>query len=109
MKKFADAFNGLAAAFRHRAVKIQLILGMMAVAGGIIIGLDHHEWLAFIICIMIVVSMEIMNTAVEQIGDYLCGKNDERIRLIKDISSAAVLTASVGALAVCIICVLRRI
>ena len=75
-RKFADTFNGLKIALKHKAVMIQFVLGLMAIIGGLIIRLDHYEWLAFIICIMIVIS---------------------------------VLIASIGALFVCILCVIRRI
>ena len=109
MKKFADAFNGLKIAFRHKAVMIQLVLGIMAIIGGMIIRLDYYEWLAFIVCIVLVISSEIFNTAVEKIGDYLNTQKDERIKIIKDLSSAAVLTSSLGALAVCIFTLIRRI
>ena len=107
-KKFADSFNGLRIALKHRAIKVQFILGGLAIIGGLIIRLDHYEWLAFIICIFSVISMEIMNTAIERVSDYLNTQTDERIRIIKDLSSAAVLAASMGALAVCIKCLIRR-
>ena len=109
MKKFADAFRGLKVAFRHRAVRIQCILGTVAIIGGLIIRLDFHEWLAFIVCIALVIAGEVMNTAIERIGDYLNENEDPRIREIKDLSSAAVLVSSLGALAVCAMCVLRRL
>ena len=109
MKKFADAFHGLKLALDHKAVLIQCILGIMAVIGGLVIHLDHYEWLAFIICIGLVILCEIFNTAIEKIADYLNVHQDERIRTIKDLSSAAVLVASFTALAVCIMCVLRRL
>ncbi|MBP1529920.1 MAG: diacylglycerol kinase family protein, partial [Erysipelotrichaceae bacterium] len=70
-KKFADSFNGLKIALKHKAVLTQCILGVMAIIGGLIISLDYYEWLAYIICIFMVISMEIMNTAVERIADYL--------------------------------------
>ncbi len=109
MKKFADAFLGLKIALKHRAVRVQCALGVMAVIGGAIIRLDFHEWLAFVICIFSVIGSEVMNTAVERIGDYLNMNEDPKIRQIKDLSSAAVLVSSLGALAVCIMCVIRRL
>ena len=109
MKKFSDAFNGLKIAFGHKAVIVQLVLGIMAIIGSLIIRLDYYEWLAFIICIAMVISSEIFNTAIEKIGDYLNQEEDERIRIIKDLSSGAVLISSIGALAVCILAVIRRI
>ncbi|MBR6724531.1 MAG: diacylglycerol kinase family protein [Erysipelotrichaceae bacterium] len=108
-KKFADSFNGLKTALKHKAVLVQCFLGVMAVIGGLIISLDYYEWLAYIICIFMVISTEIMNTAVERIGDYLNMHEDERIKTIKDLSSGAVLAASIGALAVCIFSLIRRL
>ena len=108
-KKFADSFNGLKIALKHKAVLTQCILGVMAIIGGLIISLDYYEWLAYIICIFMVISTEIMNTAVERIGDYLNMHEDERIKTIKDLSSGAVLAASIGALAVCIFSLIRRL
>ncbi len=108
-KKFQDSFHGLKLALGHRAVRIQFILGIMALIGGLIIRLDHYEWLAFIICIGMVISMEIMNTAVEKLGDYLNSEYDEKIRTIKDLASAAVLLASFAALMVCILVLIRRL
>ena len=108
-KKFADSFNGLKTALNHKAVLVQCFLGAMAVIGGLIISLDYYEWLAYIICIFMVISTEIMNTAVERIGDYLNMHEDERIKTIKDLSSGAVLAASIGALAVCIFSLIRRL
>ena len=109
MKKFSDAFNGLKIAFGHKAVIVQLVLGIMAIIGGLVIRLDYYEWLAFIICIAMVISSEILNTAIEKIGDYLNQEEDERIGIIKDLSGGAVLISSIGALAVCILAVIRRI
>lgn len=88
---------------------VQILLGAMAIIGGIIIRLDIYEWLAFVICIAMVISSEIMNTAIERIGDYLNLEEDERIGIIKDLSSAAVLVNAIAALVICLICVIRRL
>lgn len=109
MKKFIDAFNGIKVAFNHKAVLAQVVLGMCAIIGGLIIQLDHYEWLAFVICIATVIMCEIINTAIEKIGNYLNNNHDENIKTIKDLASAAVLISSIGALVICILCVIRRI
>ena len=108
-KKFSDAFNGLKIAFNHKAVLIQIVLGLMAIIGGLIIRLDYYEWLAFVICIVLVISSEVFNTVIEKVSDYLNIEYDERIKEIKDMSSAAVLINAIGALIVCIFVVIRRI
>ena len=108
-KKFLDAFNGLKIAFKHKAVMIQMVLAIMAIIGGLIIKLDYYEWLTFIICITLVVFAEVFNTVIEKIGDYLNIQKDEKIRIIKDLSSAAVLISAIGAFIICIITVIRRV
>jgi diacylglycerol kinase (ATP) len=47
----------------------------------------------FIVC-SIVLSLEIINTAIEKICDFIQPNHDERIKTIKDISAASVLLAS---------------
>lgn len=109
MKKFLDAFNGLKIALTHKAVVVQIFLGALAIIGGIIIKLDHYEWLAFIICIGLVIFAEIFNTAIEKIGDYLNIQKDEKIKTIKDLSSGAVLIGAICALVVCVMCLIKRL
>jgi len=109
VKKFTDAFHGLMTAFHHKAVRIQLFLAMMATAGGFILRLDAYEWLCFCICIGVVIAAEIFNTAIERICDYQSREMDEKIRNIKDLSSAAVLVAAIMALIVAMICLFRRL
>ncbi len=109
MKKFRDAFEGIKTALKHKAVVIQFILAFLAVLGGLIIKLDHYEWLAFIICIATVTALEVVNTCIEYLCNYVKPEYDEKIKNIKNMSAAFVLIASFGALAVCIICLLRRI
>ncbi|MBR0461626.1 MAG: diacylglycerol kinase family protein [Erysipelotrichaceae bacterium] len=109
MKKFTDAFNGLKEVLKDRSVQTQCILGVMAVIGGIIIRLDEYEWLAFVICIGLVISLEIINSAFERLCDLYTDGYDEKVKSIKDIASACVLVAALAALAVCVIAVLRRI
>lgn len=109
MKKFLDALHGLKIAVNHKSVIIQVFLGIIAIIGGLIIKLDYYEWLSFIICIGLVISLEVMNTAIERIGDYLNIEKDEKIRKIKDLSSGAVLISAIMSAIICLLTFLRRI
>ena len=109
MKKFIPAFHGLKIAHKDKGIRIQLILGSMAIVGGLIIRLEACEWLAFVICIAMVISCEIFNSAIERLCDRVNEAEDERIRVIKDLSCTAVFVACMGALIVCAICVIRRL
>ena len=109
MKKFKDAFNGLKEALKEKSVLIQCILGVMAIIGGLIIRLDIYEWLAFIICIGLVISLEIANSTIEELCDLYTSERNDKVKRIKDMSSAFVLVAAIASLVVCIVVVLRRI
>ena len=109
MKKFIDAFNGMKIALAHKSVIIQIILGLIAIIGGIIIKLNYYEWIIFIICIFFVIFAEVFNTSIERIGDYIDSNKNEKIKEIKDLSSAAVLISAIGALLILFAVVLRRL
>lgn len=108
MKKFLYAFNGIKDSLKQKAIITQFILAICAIIGGIIIKLNYLEWLAFVICIGLVISLEIMNSVVELLCDLYSKEYNEKIRMIKDMASGSVLIASIASLIVCIICLLRR-
>ena len=107
-KKFGPAFQGIMDGLSHRSIRLQFLLGGCAVLAGALLGLSSGEWIAVILCIGLVISMEIMNTAVEFLCDYLTEEADERIRKIKDLSAGAVLTASLAALAAAAVILVRH-
>jgi len=64
---------------------------------GFALAITRMEWIAAIVCIGMVLSAEAMNTAVEQICNYIKPEQDIRIMIIKDIAAAAVLILSITA------------
>lgn len=109
MKKFKYAINGLVHSLKEKSVFTQVMLGLLAIAGGVTINLEPFEWLAFFICIGMVISLELVNSCIEKVCDMYKREYDERIRVIKDYSSGAVLVACFFSLVVCLYVVIRRI
>jgi len=109
VKKFIDAFNGLKIALKQKAVMTQVILGLCAIVGGFLIDLNYYEWLAFIVCIFVVISLEIVNSCLENICNLICEEYNERIRIIKDMAAAAVLVACIGSLIICVVVCLKKV
>ena len=109
MKKFKCAFEGIKDALKEKAVLTQVVLAIFAIVGGLIIKLDTYEWLAFIICIAGVIALEITNSVIEKLCDLYSTEYNEKIKVIKDMASGAVLVFCIGAFLVCVLCVLRRI
>ena len=57
-------------------------------------------WAVVLLTIVTVLAAELMNTAIEHLADHLHPDQHPRIKVVKDCAAAAVLIASLGALAV---------
>ena len=61
------------------------------------------EWIAIVFAISLVWITEMFNTAIEKSMDHLSPTEHPEVKLIKDVASAAVLTASVAACIIALI------
>lgn len=92
LQSFVHAFNGLKLLFRdeHNA-KIQLAATILAVVLGFVLNISTTEWLVILLCFALVVSLELINSAIESLCDFVCPQKDVRIKIIKDLAAGAVL------------------
>lgn len=98
---FADAFRGIGKMITHdRNFKWHLLALIITVSAGIYFSITRGEWLTIILTSVIVLSLEAINTAIEQLCDEVTLERKESIRNIKDIAAGAVLIAAIGALVV---------
>lgn len=88
---------------------MHLLLALLALAAGAFFDITRGEWLAIILSMAMVFSAEAFNASVERLCDKLHPQKDLQMRRIKDVSAAAVLIASLGALAVAAVIFLPRI
>jgi len=84
----------------HRNMRIIFMLGILAFLFGIHLRLAGIELVALCLTITLVFMAEMFNTAIELLMNILTVKYHTRIKLVKDISSAVVLIASLNAIAV---------
>ncbi|MCI8424919.1 MAG: diacylglycerol kinase family protein [Adlercreutzia sp.] len=107
---FRCAGRGVAYAFTsQRNLKIQLALAVAAVAAGFAFGIGRAEWLAIVLCIMVVSVAEVVNTAIESVVDLASPEWHELARAAKDAGAGAVLLASAGSVVVALIVFVPRI
>lgn len=100
MKRFADAFRGLAFAVRtEKHMRIHLCFAFYVVLGGLVVGLAAAEWAAVLICCGAVLCAECLNTALERLCDRVTTEKSELIRAAKDAAAGGVLVCSVFAAA----------
>ena len=79
----------------ERNLSIQLGLGVISIILSLLLQSYLMAFLNFIMAI-IVMSAEMFNTVIERLCDIIQPEKDERIRVIKDVAAAAVLTLAVG-------------
>jgi diacylglycerol kinase len=90
------AIRGFYDAFRlENSLKIQFGLGLTSVLVSLFLQSYSLAIINFIMAI-IVMSGEMFNTAIERLCDLIQPEKDERVRIIKDVAAAAVLTLAVG-------------
>ena len=106
IKKFKPALNGLALAAQDRSVAIQLGFAVLA---GLGLGFVFWEWALVITLAALVITAEILNTAIERLCDFVQPRQDARIKTIKDLAAGAVLCASLAALIVGGMIVIRHL
>lgn len=98
---FRCAAAGIAYAFRsQRNLKIQVVLGLAAVAAGFALGISRVDWLAIVLCIIVVSVAEVVNTAIESAVDLASPEWHELARAAKDAAAGAVLLDSAGSVIV---------
>ena len=92
------AARGLIQAFRQeRNIKIEAIIGLLACTAGILLDITKGEFLAVLLCCLLVLSLEYMNSALESIVDLASPDYHELAGKAKDFAAGAVLIAAVGA------------
>ena len=97
IKSFAFAWKGLQYCFLTQPnFRIHLIVLLIVIILGFILQINQIEWLIVTGCAMLVLSMELMNTAIEKICDLITKDIHPVIKVIKDIAAAAVLIAAIG-------------
>lgn len=108
-KKFSAAFNGMKLALHSKSIITQLIFACIAIAVAVFLKFTDVEWFVVGVCIMVVVSLEILNEAIEILCDRITLEQDKSIKKVKDISAAAVLFASIVSLIIGMIMVINHL
>ena len=94
-KSFVHAFHGLWELFREPNARLHGVAAIIVIIAGAVRHITCMQWVAIILAIGLVLVTEALNTCVEKLCDFDCdGKRHPAIKIIKDISAAAVLIAA---------------
>ena len=101
LASFRTAFEGLVFVFKSEPnFRIQIMFGFLAIFLAYIFELRASEWIIVILLIMLVLVMEILNTALEQFTDLLKPRLHHYVKAVKDVMAAAVFITACGSLVV---------
>ncbi len=114
MNKTVRSFSFAARGFRYvlrgeRNFQIELLVAGLVILGMFVFDLSVPERIALVLCIVWVLTLELINTAVERMMDVLQPRIHPYARIIKDVMAAAVLVSSAGAFLVGLIIFIPKI
>ena len=95
-KSFKYALNGIFTALAIcRNLKIHYFMAILAIAAGFYFDIERIEFAVVLLTITLVVTLEMMNTALEKTVDLLTEKYHVLALIAKDVAAGAVLIASI--------------
>lgn len=108
INSFKYAIQGFISSFKtERNMKIHVLATIIVIILGIILKITLIEWCMIALAIGAVISAELFNTAIETVVDMISPEKNEKAKLAKDISAAAVLIVAISAAIVGIIIYLK--
>lgn len=110
LQSLGNAFRGLLQAVKAEPnLVIELLLLLAAVIAGWLLQIDAGEWLAVVLSATAVIGLELLNTAVERTCNLVSPGFHPEVKIIKDVSAAAVLVAAIGSVVVALLIFIPRI
>lgn len=105
MKKFIYsvrfALQGMKLFFsRDRNGRIQAVIGITAIILGFTLSISSFQWMLVLFCTGLVISLEMINSAIERFCDMVTTDFHPGIKIIKDVAAGAVLVASIFSLVI---------
>lgn len=104
IKSISYALKGLVHLIKtENSIKAQLFFGALVTVLGFVYQISNIEWIAQIICIALVLTAESLNTAAEELANFIHPEYHKKIGVIKDIAAGAVAFAGIFAIIVALI------
>jgi len=107
---FKFAFEGIKLLFKEEQNSwVHLLFTTLAIALAVWLKVSLLEWVLVVFCIGFVFVTEIINTAIENICDFISPEKHSMIKRIKDLSAAAVLFSAMTSLIIGVLIFLPKL
>ncbi|WP_242086874.1 diacylglycerol kinase family protein [Aestuariivivens sediminis] len=95
LKSIKYAFHGAFLLIKKESsIKIQVCIAIAITLAGFIYNISTTEWMAQILAIALVIGTEALNTAIEEVANFIHPEYHSKIGYIKDIAAGAVFIAA---------------
>lgn len=102
-KKLSGGFKAAFEGFRETLIHERVFRVMMAIALAVVGAMFYLptgplEKVVLLAAVFAVLTLELLNSVVERVMDFLSPEYNEQARIVKDLMAAIVLLASIGAI-----------
>lgn len=106
----SNAWSGIANVYvQEQNFRIQIFASIIVFAAGYFFSLNRWEWIILFLLATMILLLELLNSAVEQMADLMRPRLMHHVKLVKDMTAGAVLIASFGSIIVGILIFLPHI
>ena len=110
IKSLGFAFKGACHLIKSEAsIQAQFAIGILMTIAGFYFQLSTTEWIVQILVIGTIMTVEAINTAIEEIADFIHPDFHKKIGLIKDIGAGAVFIFAIVAIIIGLLIYLPKI
>lgn len=96
IKSFKYAFEGILIGIKEEQnMKIHIIIMILVIIFGIMLKINTTEWIICILLFGLVISMELMNTAIENTVNLITKEKNQQAKIAKDVAAGAVLVSAI--------------
>ena len=93
---FKYAFEGILTGLKkEQNMKIHIIIMILVIIFGIMLKINTTEWIICILLFGLVISMELMNTAIENTVNLITKEKNQQAKIAKDVAAGAVLASAI--------------
>lgn len=104
IRSFKYALEGILSAMKEQNFKFHLLSVVIVIIAAVWTGISMVEWLVVILIMTLVLSLEMMNSAIERVVDLVTTEIHPLAKLAKDLAAGAVLIAAIASVIIgCII------
>ena len=97
INSFKCAIQGIIQAVKtERNVKIHITIMILVIIAGIVLKINTQEWIICIVLLSLVITLELVNSAIEATVAIAMPEINEKAKVAKDVAAGAVLVSAIA-------------